>query len=226
VYWNKKGFTLIELLVVIVLIGAMSLVAVPNVREFIINREYKNDVYKISAIINSLRSDLESKKTDINTNLPYELGSVYMFYAWDSMSYGMEISIGKADSNRLQTYKANICDINNRKNPTYWNQIEIYNYVTEKNNTSSSNATFKDLLVAPGQNWACFTTKMSENRNWFDEYSGGVRGICHKSKIEVGGRCGPSTTNDPFYGISVNKFGRATIHKYNYATSSWKEVQN
>lgn len=61
-YWNKKGFTLIELLVVIVLIGVISLVAIPNVREFIINREYKNDVYKISTIINSLQSDLQSKK--------------------------------------------------------------------------------------------------------------------------------------------------------------------
>ena len=72
---NKSAFTLIELLVVIVLIGITSLVAVPNVREFIINREYKNDVYKIATIANSLRNDLETKKADITSTLPYELDS-------------------------------------------------------------------------------------------------------------------------------------------------------
>ena len=227
-YWNKKGFTLIELLVVIVLVGVTSLVAIPNVREFIINREYKNDVYKISTIINSLQSDLQSKKTDITSTLPYELGSVLISgdATKTTTPIGIEISIGKADSQRFQTFKSSICDINFSSNLSYWNSIERYNSTLNKSNSSSVNDTFINLLYSPGTNWACFTIKMDENKNWFDEYSGGVRGICHRSKIDTGARCGPSTTNDPYYGISVNKFGRATIHKYDYATSSWKDAQN
>jgi prepilin-type N-terminal cleavage/methylation domain-containing protein len=228
VYWNKKGFTLIELLVVIVLIGVTSLVAIPNVREFIINREYKNDVYKISTIINSLQSDLQSKKTDIQSTLPYELGSVLISgdVTKTTAPSGIQISIGKADSQRFQTFRPSICDINSSSNQNFWNTIERYNSTLDRSNPSSANDTFINLLYSPGTNWACFTIKMDENRNWFDEYSGGVRGICHRSKIDNGARCGPSTTNDPYYGISVNKFGRATIHRYNYATSTWKEVQN
>ena len=83
---NKKAFTLIELLVVIVLIGITSLVAVPNVREFIINREYKNDVYKIATIANSLRNDLETKKADITSTLPYELAFFYLSYSGEDMA--------------------------------------------------------------------------------------------------------------------------------------------
>lgn len=224
---NKKGFTLIELLVVITLIGVISLVAIPNIREFIINREYKNDVYKIATIINSLQNELENKKADASSTLPYELGSVYISYAGDVMTNGVQITTGKADSYKLQTYKSNICDINNRNNTTYWNQINTYNFNTNNNISSNTNETFKNLrLTFP--NWACYSMGISQGiiPSYFDSNSGGVLGICHQSKIDVGARCAPTATNSPYYGISITRFGRTTIHKYDYTKSTWKEDQN
>ena len=51
----KKAFTILELLVVIIIIGVVSIVAIPNVREFLAERnpeKYKNtnDDYDINAI--------------------------------------------------------------------------------------------------------------------------------------------------------------------------------
>jgi prepilin-type N-terminal cleavage/methylation domain-containing protein len=228
---NKKAFTLIELLVVIVLIGITSLVAVPNVREFIINREYKNDVYKIATIANSLRNDLETKKADITSNLPYELAFFNFSYAGDDMTNGVQINIGKADSSRLQNFKNVICDINQRNNLNFWNQTISYNFNTDRNIQSNVNETFKNLRLGfnSGPGWACYSIDMSQNFNriWFDRYNGGPIGICHVSKVAVGARCTPSIdNNNPYYGISITKFGRAAIHKYDYATSTWKEEQN
>jgi len=228
---NKKAFTLIELLVVILLIGITSLVAVPNVREFIINREYKNDVYKIATIANSLRNDLETKKADITSNLPYELAFFNFSYAGDDMTNGVQINIGKADSSRLQNFKNVICDINQRNNLNFWNQTISYNFNTDRNIQSNVNETFKNLRLGfnSGPGWACYSIDMSQNFNriWFDRYNGGPIGICHVSKVAVGARCTPSIdNNNPYYGISITKFGRAAIHKYDYATSTWKEEQN
>lgn len=224
---NKKAFTLIELLVVITLIGIVSLVAIPNVREFIINREYRNDVYKIATIANSLRNDLESKKANATSTLPYQLANIYISYAGDVMTDGVQITTGKADSSILTTYKSTICDINNRTNPIYWNEINVYKFNIDKNISSNTNETFKNLRIS-SPNWACYSTDMSQDisRAWFDSYSGGVLGICHQSKIDVGARCTPSITNDPYYGISITKFGRPSIHKYDYKTSTWKEEAN
>lgn len=228
---NKKAFTLIELLVVIVLIGITSLVAIPNVREFIINKEYKNDVYKIATIANSLRNDLETKKADITSTLPYELAFFIFSYAENNIANGVQINIGKADSNRLQNFKNIICDINQRNNLSFWNQVISYNYITDRNIQSNVNETFRNLRlgVNSGPGWACYSTDMSQNFNriWFDRYNGGPIGICHVSKMAPGAnRCTPSTDNSPYYGISITKFGRAAIHKYDYATATWKEEQN
>ena len=227
---NKKAFTLIELLVVILLIGITSLVAVPNVREFIINREYKNDVYKIATIANSLRNDLETKKADITSNLPYELAFFNFSYAGEDMTNGVQINIGKADSSRLQNFKNVICDINQRNNLNFWNQTISYNFNTDRNIQSNVNETFKNLRLGlnSGPGWACYSIDMSQifTRIWFDRYNGGPIGICHVSKVAAGARCAPSSDNNPYYGISITKFGRAAIHKYDYATSTWKEEQN
>jgi prepilin-type N-terminal cleavage/methylation domain-containing protein len=225
---NKKAFTLIELLVVILLIGITSLVAVPNVREFIINREYKNDVYKIATIANSLRNDLETKKADITSNLPYELAFFNFSYAGEDMTNGIQINIGKADSSRLQNFRNVICDINQRNNLNFWNQTISYNFNTDRNIQSNANETFRNLRLSTG-GFACYSMDMSQNiqRSWFDRYSGGPIGICHVSKVAAGARCTPSIdNNNPYYGISITKFGRAAIHKYDYATSTWKEEQN
>jgi len=226
--WNKTAFTLVELLVVIVLIGVIALVATPNVREFINNREYKNDVYKISAIINSLRSNLESKKADVNTGLPLEIGSVLL----GTDANGVRVITGLADSERLQRLRANICNANSAADTNVWNVVNTYSSSQNGTVASTANETFINLSIAPGGNWACFTIKMDNNLAYFDEYSGGVRGICHKSKIvgtsinERNQNCSPSANNVPYYGISVNKFGRATVHRYDYATSRWREEQN
>ena len=75
---SKKAFSLIELLVVVVLIGIISIVAVPNVKSFFADRELRSAVLKISSIVTSLKSEVESGKSDPNTNLAYEMAQIVM----------------------------------------------------------------------------------------------------------------------------------------------------
>ena len=55
----KKAFTILELLVVIIIIGVVSIVAIPNVREFLTERETRSEVITISNIVGELKSELD-----------------------------------------------------------------------------------------------------------------------------------------------------------------------
>jgi prepilin-type N-terminal cleavage/methylation domain-containing protein len=231
---KKEGITLIELLVVIVLIGVISLVAVPNVRDFIITRDYKDGINKINTIINTARSDIDSKKIDPISNLPYQAVLVSI----NQTVNGLEVQINKADSGRVNLYASSICDINLKDNLSYWNILEKYNfayYITVnsiKTDTvsTSKNEVLKELSKSLGQSWACYTKEISDRfaRAWFDQYSGGRLGLCHKARMPVGAsNCVPDASlNNPYYGISISKFGVSALWKYDYASSTWKEEQN
>lgn len=222
---NKKGFTLIELLVVITLIGIVSLVAIPNVREFIINKEYKNDVFKIASIINKLKSDLDSGKTDPATFLAYEMAGVYI--TSDATS-GLTLDTRMMDRNKFATYKNQECT--NKDDTNYWNSSSFkkYNFQLDASVVSNSNENFKNLRIGGPYQYACFASdQLSFGRysSYFDRNN--ALGICHQTKIVANAaKCSASATNDPYYGITVNKLGRAAIVKWNYTTSTWNEEKN
>ena len=75
---GKKAFSLIELLVVLVLIGIVGMVAIPNVKDFFVERELRAAVFKIASIVNGLKSELDSSKSDPTTNLNYEMAQILM----------------------------------------------------------------------------------------------------------------------------------------------------
>ena len=55
---KQKGFSLIELLVVIALLGVISLVAVPNIREWLVKKEMEKDLNAIMSIVKNASNDI------------------------------------------------------------------------------------------------------------------------------------------------------------------------
>ena len=53
---NHKGFSLVELLLVILLIGITSAIAIPNINNWITDRQVKKEVYKFVGEINEMKS--------------------------------------------------------------------------------------------------------------------------------------------------------------------------
>ena len=62
---NHKGFSLIELLLVILLIGILSGVAIPNINNWLKDRQVKKEVYSLVAYINEKKSQVMSGKYPI-----------------------------------------------------------------------------------------------------------------------------------------------------------------
>ena len=83
----KKAFTILELLVVIIIIGVVSIVAIPNVREFLTERETKSGVFTIVGIADSFKSNLESGLSRNPNNIANDAHGTYVmgsidFIAW------------------------------------------------------------------------------------------------------------------------------------------------
>ena len=57
---KKKGFTLIELLVVLAVIGVFSVVAYPNISNWITDREVKKEAYEIITYLKERRNEVQT----------------------------------------------------------------------------------------------------------------------------------------------------------------------
>ena len=53
---RNKAFTILELLVVLAIIGVFSVVAYPNISNWITDREVKSEAYEFVAEINQIKS--------------------------------------------------------------------------------------------------------------------------------------------------------------------------
>ena len=125
---NKKAFSLIELLVVLVLIGIVGMVAVPNVKDFFAERELRAAVFKIASIVNGLKSELDSGKSDPTTNLNYEMAQISM----GSDNNGFFINTKLRDSEKFRLYRLDSNENCNLNRPeTYWNisSFNTYDYL-------------------------------------------------------------------------------------------------
>ena len=57
---KKKGFTIIELLVVLAVIGVFSVVAYPNISNWITDREVKKEAYEIITYLKERRNEVQT----------------------------------------------------------------------------------------------------------------------------------------------------------------------
>ena len=57
---KKKGFTLIELLVVLAVIGVFSVIAYPNISNWITDREVKKEAYEVITYLKERRNEVQT----------------------------------------------------------------------------------------------------------------------------------------------------------------------
>ena len=222
---SKKAFSLIELLVVVVLIGIISIVAVPNVKSFFADRELRSAVLKISSIVTSLKSEIESGKSDPNTNLAYEMAQIVM----GSDDNGFFIDTKLRDSQKFKQYRLDSdgnCNINNPD--TYWNSASLKTYDYRNYDEFSSIRTeFKYSGTRPslqGNYVHCFA---KDPERTYDQQNDMI--LCHKDNAQTTGRAcvAPTVDNNyPYYLLRFRRTGQVVMHKYNIKTSGWDVISN
>ena len=109
---NKKAFSLIELLVVLVLIGIVGMVAIPNVKDFFAERELRAAVFKIASIVNGLKSELDSSKSDPTTNLNYEMAQILMGSDNNGFFINTKLRDSEKDNIKISALDTNITTLN------------------------------------------------------------------------------------------------------------------
>jgi len=110
---KQKGFSLIELLVVIALLGIISLVAVPNIREWLVKKEMEKD-------LNTIMSIIKNASNDIGNNL-YEMGGVFFD---NNNGNGLIVKVRYRGPDKYRTFKT--CNNNDSEWDTPSDGVQTY----------------------------------------------------------------------------------------------------
>lgn len=212
----KKAFTILELLVVIVIIGVVSIVAVPNVRAFLAERETRSGVFTIVGITESFKSNIESGLSRNPNNIAHDAHGAYVMGSIDFVQWPeffQMYTLYRSDE-LFKTLKT--CD------PTSlggWERRDGFHY--------SVYSEFKNIVVsdaAQSQNqstrvWMCLAkvpTSITTSNLTFH--------VCN-SYNNPSRTCGIGFKNDPIYRLSIQRLGSVTIEKYNYTNATWNFIQ-
>ena len=106
---KQKGLSLIELLVVIALIGVISIVAIPNVREWLVKKEMEKDLNTIFGIIKNVSNDIG--------NNVFEMGGVFFE---NNNGNGLIIKVRYRGPDKFRTFQT--CN----NNDSEWDGIDTY----------------------------------------------------------------------------------------------------
>ena len=189
---KQKGFSLIELLVVIALLGVISLVAVPNIREWLVKKEMEKD-------LNTIMSIIKNASNDIGNNL-YEMGGVFFD---NNNGNGLIVKVRYRGPDKYRTFKT--CN----NNDSEWDGVETYSSSSESEHYS----TFSNIRLDRATANFCFSKNFTVN------FTGNVS-LCHKEK-NTNATCQLVNTNDPYYDLIVQRTGRSELLKYSYAQKAW-----
>lgn len=211
---NKiKAFSLIELLVVIILIGVISIVAIPNVREFLVDRELRQAIAHIENIIGNLKSRIDSGASDPVTNLPIVQARVEL-----TTTDGLTISTFLANQrNFFETNRRlNVCNSSGQWLPS---ANQSYNYKTNGYDIFSS---IRLGFIYGTDGISCFSKYQeftSQNRE--------IRfALCHETKLFNSNSCTGVSQNAPFYRLTVSRDGKLGVEKYDVSSSQFKYIKN
>ena len=189
---KQKGFSLIELLVVIALLGIISLVAVPNIREFLVKKEMEKD-------LNTIMSIVKNVSNDIGNNL-YEMGGVFFD---NNNGNGLIVKVRYRGPDKYRTFQT--CN----NNDSEWDGVETYS----SSSASEHYSTFSNIKLDRTTANFCFSKNFTVN------FTGNVS-LCHKEK-NTNTTCQLVNANDPYYDLIVQRTGRSELLKYSYAQKAW-----
>jgi prepilin-type N-terminal cleavage/methylation domain-containing protein len=189
---KQKGLSLIELLVVIALLGIVSVVAIPNIREWLVKKEIEKD-------LNTIQSIVKNMSNDISNNL-YEMGGVFFD---NNNGNGLIVKTRYRGPDKYRTFQT--CN----NNDSEWDGVETYN----SSSASEHYSTFSNIRLDRAVANFCFSKNFTVN------FTGNVS-LCHKVK-NTNATCQLLNTNDPYYDLIVQRTGRSELLKYSYAQKAW-----
>jgi prepilin-type N-terminal cleavage/methylation domain-containing protein len=189
---KQKGFSLIELLVVIALLGIISLVAVPNIREWLVKKEMEKD-------LNTIMSIIKNASNDIGNNL-YEMGGVFFD---NNNGNGLIVKVRYRGPDKYRAFQT--CN----NNDSEWDGVETYS----SSSASEHYSTFSNIKLDRTTANFCFSKNFTVN------FTGNVS-LCHKEK-NTNTTCQLVNANDPYYDLIVQRTGRSELLKYSYAQKAW-----
>ena len=191
---KSKAFSLLELLVVVALLGIVSLVAVPNVRDWLTKREMEKDMQSIVGMINEIRSKLD--------NGIYQMAGVFLN---NNSGNGLIINIRYRGADKYQQFKTTCNDT-----ASEWDAVETYS----STHSAELYSTFANIKMKSLTKQMCFDKNFSIDRAGTEEF-------CHKDK-NTSSNCEQSSSNDPYYRINVQRTAAIILERYIYATNTWQ----
>jgi prepilin-type N-terminal cleavage/methylation domain-containing protein len=189
---SSKAFSLLELLVVIALLGIVSLVAVPNVREWLVKREMEKDMSTMMDMVKTIGNNLGS-------NL-YEMGGIFFD---NNNGNGLIVKVRYRGPDKYKAYQT--CNSNDAE----WDGTDTYS----SGSSQELYATFSNIKMNVATANFCFSKNFTAN------YAGDVR-FCHKDK-NSSSTCQLVSTNDPYYDLIIQRTARPELLRYSYANGYW-----
>jgi prepilin-type N-terminal cleavage/methylation domain-containing protein len=189
---SSKAFSLLELLVVIALLGIVSLVAVPNVREWLVKREMEKDMSTIMDLVKTIGNNLGS-------NL-YEMGGIFFD---NNNGNGLIVKVRYRGPDKYKAYQA--CNNNDAE----WDGTDTYS----SGSSQELYSTFSNIKMDVAAANFCFSKNFTAN------YAGDVK-FCHRDKNSIS-TCQQVSTNDPYYDLIIQRTARPELWRYSYANGYW-----
>ena len=223
---NHKGFSLIELILVILLIGITSAIAIPNINNWITDRQVKKEVYKFVGEINEMKSKvingqypLAMVRWSTYSNEYASLRKYYMTHEDFFTFYRTTGDRGECDNGI--TVAANAIKLQKYQQLTDFTTEEIRHW--------------PDIHMCISNDGSKRATKMGSNSNTLLTQNDPVTGnaisrviLCSIKNTTTGGsnRCNDSNKKDYRYLVTWDRFVNIKIYKYNKKKDEWCDGAN
>jgi prepilin-type N-terminal cleavage/methylation domain-containing protein len=196
---KTKAFSLIELLVVFVLIGIISVVAVPNIRSFLSEREMRNDLILITDSINKMRTDMNGglyKMSQISLNNNNGSGLIVSRSYRDANLYNKTISCSDNASEWIT---------DSQRLPTFQSDPNIDNLYS----------TFSNIRINSSKTLLCFSIDGAISA------SNSEVEFCHKETNAAINCNATGKAEGPYFKLNVNRLGKLTLDKWSQNEQKW-----
>lgn len=196
---KTKAFSLIELLVVLVLIGIISIVAVPNIRSFLSEREMRNDLILITDSINKMRTDMNGglyKMSQISLNNNNGSGLIVSRRYRDANLYNSNINCSDNASEWIT---------DSQRLPTFQSDPNIDNLYS----------TFSNIRINSSRTLLCFSVEGAISA------SNSEVEFCHKETNTAINCNATGKAEGPYFKLNVNRLGKLTLDKWSQNEQKW-----